>query len=279
MLLMSAGMLAFVVNDAIIKQVSATLPSGQLIVLRGLMASALLLLIWRVLPGAAGEQGSLRQLLEPRVLLRALFDAVATLLYLSALFKLPLANVTAINMMTPLVIALITWLVFGERLSAMRWLAIIIGLLGVLLIVQPRAEDWNAFSLLAVASTLFHALRDITTRHIRAGVPSLLLTLSTALAVLLLAGILSLIQGWRPVSTAALGQLAAAAVFLSLGYFWLISSMRVGEITAIAPFRYTGLLFALLLGYLIFGEVPNLLAWYGMGALLLAGLILLRRDP
>lgn len=283
MALMACAMLAFIVNDAIVKLVSRDLPSGQLIAIRGAFASVLLLLLWRVAPqlkGAkdgAAARATLAQLFERPVLVRALFDAIATLLYLTALFHMPLANVTAINMMTPLVIALMVALWFGEPLAAGRWLAIGVGFAGTLLIVQPKASDWNAWSLFAVASTLFHALRDLATRRIRAGVPSLLLTLSTALAVLAFAVCLIPLQGLAPMTAEHAAALAAAAVFLALGYFLLIASMRAGDITAIAPFRYSGLLFALLLGYLFFGELPNALAWAGIVLLLFAGLAITRR--
>ncbi len=211
------------------------------------------------------------------MLVRALFDAIATLLYLTALFHMPLANVTAINMMTPLVIALMVALWFGEPLTPGRWLAIGVGFVGTLLIVQPKASDWNAWSLFAVASTVFHALRDLATRRIREGVPSLLLTLSTALAVLAFALCLIPFQGLAPMTAGHAAALAAAAVFLALGYFLLIASMRAGDITAIAPFRYSGLLFALLLGWLFFGELPNALAWAGIALLFFAGLAITRR--
>lgn len=283
MLLMACAMLAFIVNDAIIKSVSRDLPSGQLIGTRGVFASLLLLALWRFAPQLKGAPGSaaagatLAQLVERPVLVRALFDAIATLLYLTALFHMPLANVTAINMMTPLVIALMVALAFGEPLPPSRWLAIGVGFVGTLLLVQPKAADWNAWSLFAVASTVFHALRDLATRRIRAGVPSLLLTLSTALAVLVFALGLIPFQGLAPMTVGHAAALAAAAVFLALGYFLLIASMRAGDITAIAPFRYSGLLFALLLGYLFFGELPNALAWAGIVLLFFAGLAITRR--
>lgn len=283
MVLMSLAMLAFIVNDAIIKLVSRDLPSGQLIATRGVFASLLLLVLWRFAPQLKGAKDSaaaratLAQLLERPVLVRALFDAIATLLYLTALFHMPLANVTAINMMTPLVIALMVALWFGEPLTPGRWLAIGVGFVGTLLIVQPKASDWNAWSLFAVASTVFHALRDLATRRIREGVPSLLLTLSTALAVLAFALCLIPFQGLAPMTAGHAAALAAAAVFLALGYFLLIASMRAGDITAIAPFRYSGLLFALLLGWLFFGELPNALAWAGIALLFFAGLAITRR--
>jgi drug/metabolite transporter (DMT)-like permease len=271
-LAMAAGMGCFVTNDTLVKYVSQSLPSSQLIFLRGVFASALLLAIAQAL----GVTSRLPSLLDRRVLLRAAFDAFATMTYLTSLFHLPIANATAINMATPLVITLLAVLLFGDKVGAMRWLAIGVGFTGVLLVVQPNGTAFNAYALLCLGGTLLHAGRDITTRAIHAGVPSILITVSTALAVTLLSGVWGLFEDWRPVGAAQLAQLAAASVFLSGGYFLLTVAMRAGEMSLIAPFRYTGLLFAIVLGYLVWGDIPNALAWAGIALLVGAGLYMLR---
>ncbi|MDB5912618.1 MAG: ribN 5, partial [Ramlibacter sp.] len=127
--------------------------------------------------------------------------------------------------------------------------------------------------------TLLHAARDLTTRVIARSIPSLLITVSTAIAVTLLAGLWALAtQQWQPVNARQLALLAAAGVFLSGGYFLLTVSMRSGDMSLIAPFRYAGLLFALLLGYLVWGDVPNALAWTGIAFLVGAGLYVLQNE-
>jgi LPXTG-motif cell wall-anchored protein len=108
-------------------------------------------------------------------------------------------------------------------------------------------------------------------------VPSIAVTLATAIAVTLAAGLLSLLQGWRPLGATQFVMLAAAAVFLSGGYQFLIRAMRTGQIAVIAPFRYSGLLMAVALGWLVWGELPNALAWSGIALVVAAGLYLLRR--
>ncbi|MEN9780993.1 MAG: hypothetical protein RL014_2141 [Pseudomonadota bacterium] len=275
---MSLGMVSFVANDAIIKQVSASLPSGQLIFIRGLFAIALLLALcsWMGLWRSPG--GGLRALGQRSVLLRATLDALATIAYLTSLFHLPLGNATAINMATPLVISLMAVLWLGERVGAARWVALAAGFAGVLLVVQPRSEGFNAYAWLCLGGTLLHAARDLVTRRIASSTPSLLITLSTALAVSLLAALISLAQGWVAVSAAQLAWLALASVFLSTGYYLLIVAMRAGEVSVIAPFRYVGLLFALLLGWLIWAELPNALAWLGIALLVGAGLYVLHEQ-
>ena len=232
---MTIAMGFFVSNDAIVKFVSQSLPSAQLIFIRGVFASVFLLAVARHMGFIGGPNGHLRQLLIRPVLLRAAFDAVATMVYLTALFHLPLGNATAINLATPLFITLMAMLTLSERVGTARWLIISVGFAGVLLVVQPRGEGFNAWALLCVLGTFLHAVRDTLTRTIPASVPSVLITVSTALAVTLLSGLLSIPQGWKPVEASHLAMLAVAAVFLGAGYYLLINAMRTGEMSVIAP--------------------------------------------
>lgn len=273
-LAMSAGMAAFVTNDMMVKVVSESLPSAQLIFLRGVFATVLLVAVAHAM-GVLRDAGAL---LHRRVVLRALFDAFATFTYLTSLFHIPLGTATAINMATPLFITLFAVIAFGERVGAGRWMAVATGFTGVLLIVQPTGAGFNAYALLCLAGTLLHATRDLMTRTIDPRIPSMLVTLSTAVAVTLLSAAWSLFQPWEAVNGRHLLLLAGASVFLSAGYFLLIVAMRGGEMSLVAPFRYTGLLFALVLGYLVWGDVPDALAWGGIALLVAAGLYVLHGE-
>ena len=273
-LAMSAGMASFVANDAIVKTVSESLPSGQLICLRGVFATVLLLAVLAPM----GLLRDLRLLWNRRVVLRAFLDACATLTYLTSLFHLPIGNATAINMATPLFITLFAVIAFKEKVGGARWLAIATGFTGVLLVVQPSGAAFNAYALLCLGGTLLHASRDLITRTIDRRIPSLLVTFSTAIAVTLLSGLWSLQQEWRPPTGRDLALLATASVFLSIGYFLLTIAMRAGEMSVIAPFRYAGLLFALLIGFVVWGDVPNAIAWTGIALLVGAGLYVLHSE-
>ena len=273
-LAMSLSMACFVANDALVKHVSTTLPSGQLIFVRGLMATALMLVV-------AQSMGLLRQapLIANRALwLRAVLDGMASLVYLTAVFHLPLGQATAINLASPLFAILMAMWWLRERVTLMRGLAVLTGFGGVLLVVQPAADAFNAYSLLAVLGTTLHATRDLLTRRIPANVPAVLISLSTAMSVAVLAGLLSLTQTWQPVTPVSLLQLGLAAVFLCSGYYTLILAMRSGDVSVIAPFRYSGLLFALILGNLLWDEMPNLLAWIGIALLVGSGLSILHTE-
>ena len=278
---MSVGMVCFVINDTLVKFVSHSLPASQLIFLRGLMAVLGLLLLAKVLDKQAFNREWQHHLTQRWVLARSLLDGLASLVYLSALFHMPLGNATAINMSTPLLIALFSGLLMGVHISLRNWMIIGLGFVGVILVVQPQAEGFNAWAWVALAGTCLHALRDLSVRFIPPTVPSMVITMGTALSATVLAGIWSLAHEWVDLSAFTWLMVASASVFLSSGYFFLIKATRVADMSVIAPFRYMGLLTAVIVGFVIWGDVPNLLAWCGMWILVSAGLLMLKlnRQP
>ncbi len=273
-LAMSLAMAFFIANDALAKQVSATLPGPQLIFIRGLMATTLVL----IMAQAMGHLKSWRLMLNKRLWIRGSVDAAVSLAYLTAVFHLPLANVTAIKLSSPLFITAFAIVFFKEQVAVQRGLLILLGFSGVLLVVQPSSEGFNVYAWLAVLGTLFHATRDTLTRAIGLHVPALLITLSTAVSVALAAGGIALTQTWTPVDSISLGLLFGASLFLSVAYYLVIVAMRSGEMSLVAPFRYSGLLFALLIGYVAWDEVPNVLGWAGIFLLAISGLLILRSE-
>ena len=274
MVAMSLAMALFIANDAFVKHVSASLPSGELIFLRGLMATGLLL----VLCQAMGVLRQAQVLWNRWVWLRGALDGAASLIYLTAVFHMPLGNATAINLASPLFIVLFAMGFYGEKVGWGRGLAILAGFVGVLLVVQPKADGFNHYALLCVLATFLHASRDILTRFIPTHIPAALITLSTAAAVSVFSGLWALTVPWVPPSGASLASLGAAALFLAAAYFLLIQAMRAGDMSVVAPFRYSGLIFALLIGYVVWGEVPNLLTWLGIVLLVGAGLAILQSE-
>jgi drug/metabolite transporter (DMT)-like permease len=270
-LAISAGMASFVANDTLVKYVSESMPASQLIFIRGVMATLLLVAISQSLGGG----GRWRDLGDRRVMLRAVLDAFGTVTYLVSLFHMPLANATAINMATPIVITVLAVLFFGEQVRAPRWIAIAVGFTGVMLVVQPSGSEFNAYALLCLLGTVLQASRDFATRLIDRAIPSLLITLSTAILVTIFAVVWSVFEPWQAVNATQLALLAAASVFLSGGYYFVTVAMRAGEMSVIAPFRYSGLLFALVLGYAVWGAIPNSVASAGIALLVGAGVFML----
>lgn len=271
---LSAAMACYIANDALVKYASPALGTGQTIFLRGVVATLLVLVMVRAL-GAFDRIGDA---CKPRVIVRSLLDSLGTLCYLWSLMHLPLPNAVAIGLAAPLFLVVFAVLFIRERVDAGRWMAIAAGFFGVLLIIQPRATGFNYFSLVCLLGVLLHALRDFSTRSIGAAVPSIVITLTAAVSITLLAGAVSLVEGWQPVDMRAFLLLALAAVFLSVATMLVIAAMRSGELSVVAPFRYSGLLFALVLGYLVWGDVPNAPAWAGIALLIGAGLYILQRE-
>lgn len=271
---MIASMVLFICNDALIKHVSESLPTGQIIFLRGLSATLLI----ATMAVALGAWRQMPAVFDRPVLARAAIDSLGTFLYLLALFNMPIANVTAVNLSVPLMLTVCAAFLLREQVGWRRWSAVVAGFIGVLLVVQPAAAGFNWFALVALAATATHAARDLLTRRIRAGIPSIIVTLSTAIVVTIAAAGVSVIEGWQPLPMRELALLIVASAFLSGGYYLVIDCMRHGELSVVAPFRYTAMLWALLLGYFVWGDVPNLLAWIGIALLVGSGLYIFHRE-
>jgi drug/metabolite transporter (DMT)-like permease len=273
-LAMVGAMGCFVVNDALIKYASETLPATQLIFVRGVMATLLVLAVVQ----ATGATRRIREIARGWVAVRAGVDALGTLLFLVSLFHLPLANATAINMTSPLTITVLAAVFLGERIGGARWLAVGAGFLGVMLVIQPNAEGFNGYALVCLLATVFIAIRDLVTRRVHVAVPSILITLSNTVAVMLLAGALSVFEGWRPLRAFEIGLLGVAAAFLASAYYLVVIATRHGDLSLVAPFRYTALLFATIMGFAIWRDVPNGIAWCGIALVIASGIYVLRAS-
>ncbi|WP_028335437.1 MULTISPECIES: DMT family transporter [Bradyrhizobium] len=274
-LFMAAAMASFTVNDTITKAVSAELNIGEILLVRGLVAMVLVAAL-------AWYRDALRSfsvLLIWPVGLRVLGEIGGTLTYLSAIAQIPLANASAIFQALPLVITLGAALVFGEPVGWRRWLAIAAGFIGVLVIVRPGAEGFSQAALLALASVGFCAVRDLATRRIPKHLPTVFITLLTTVTVTT-AGAVVLVPlgGWRAPSGNALGLLTLAAVLILIGYQCIIVSLRTGDISAVAPFRYTALPWAMLTGYLAFGHQPDGPMLAGAAIIVASGLYAFYRE-
>lgn len=273
--LMAFAMAGFTVSDAMVKLVVQHLDTGQIMFIRGVITSALIL-------AAAWHFGALRpvRLLADRyLLLRTAGEILASVTYITALKLLPLPNASAILQVLPLAVTMGAALFFGEPVGWRRWTAILVGLIGVLVIIRPGAEGFTAGSLLVVGSVVAAATRDLSTRRINKEIPSLMIAAVTALVITMVGGLLIVpFGGWRPVSTFDIGVLALGAAAVFAGYQAVIMAMRAGEISFIAPFRYTSLIWAIMLSILLLGEFPD--AWMLAGSMIViaAGLYSFYRE-
>lgn len=268
-------MIGFTLNDAITKVSSESMNMAQVMLIRGAFASLFVgLLAWQ--RGALALPGSM---LQPMVAVRVAGEAGATVSFLVALAHLPIANVSAVLQALPLAVTMGAALVFNEGVGWRRWLAIAIGFAGVLIIVRPGFAGFSVYSLLALACVGCCAVRDLATKRIPQAIPTLLVSTTTALAMTMLGAALLLpMGGWAPMTGESTAFLALAAVLVVIGYQFIIMAMRVGDISFIAPFRYTALLWSILLGLFIFGDVPDLPMILGAIVIVGSGLYALYRE-
>lgn len=264
--------MSFVANDALVKFASETLPAWQIMAVRGLCASVLLV-SWCV---AVRTSLRLQDFADRGVLLRSLADAAASISYVAAIAHLALANATAIAMATPLVLGVLAAVVLGEAMPARRWVAIGAGFVGVLLVVQPAGHSFNAWSVVALASTFFIACRDLVTRRVRRSIPSLQVTLASVLLITALCIAWGGAQPWQPIGLSDFVAILAAAAFMCCGYVFLVVAFREGELSVVSPFRYAAVPCSAAVGYVVWGDVPNALAWTGIVVLIVSGVYLVR---
>lgn len=264
----------FVVNDAIVKLVTEELPTGEIIVVRGIMATLLIGVVawWR------GAMRPVRVLLQTPIMVRIFAASLASLFIVAALRYIPLATSTAILQVTPLAVTAGSALLLGAAVGWRRWTASLVGLAGVLLIIRPGAEGINAHVWIALAALFFTSVRDLTTRFIDPSVPSLYVAFASSVLIALGGLPLLLVETWVMPSPKALLLLALASAALFFAYYLGIVAMRIGEIAVVAPFRYSTILLALLLGYLLWGFVPDAISLGGIAIVIGSGLYLLRRE-
>lgn len=274
-LFMTVSMAGFTINDGISKYVAESMNMGQLMLVRGVFASIFIsFLAWH-----AGAFAAFRQAFQPLVLIRVATEVMATVAFLIALSHLPIANVSAVLQALPLAVTMGAALVYGETVGWRRWLSIVAGFAGVAIIVRPGLEGFSVYSLVALSCVFLCMVRDLATKRIPHTTPTLLVSTVTALAVTICGGFLvQPMGGWSPVGAVDLILLAVAAALLLIGYQFIILSMRTGDVSFVAPFRYTSLLFSILLGFFIFGDIPDLAMIVGSSIIVASGLYMLYRE-
>ncbi|MEO9896869.1 MAG: DMT family transporter [Paracoccaceae bacterium] len=274
-LLMMASMASFTFNDTFIKMTDGAVPLWQLLFLRGVLTTMLILGLGYVLRTIHFRMSGRDWRL---IGMRCLSEIGAAYFFLSALFQMPLANAIAILQVLPLAVSLGAALFLGEGLGWRRMTAILIGFCGMLLIVRPGPDGFSIWSIYALLAVLCVTCRDLVTRQLSRDVPSLTVTLIAAISVTLFAGVASVPQGWAVLTPNLWSLIVGSSIFILGGYFFSVQVMRQGDISFIAPFRYTSLIFALALGWLIFDDWPDGITLIGAGIIVATGLFTLYRE-
>jgi drug/metabolite transporter (DMT)-like permease len=273
---MMIAMLFFVGNDALMKLARGSLETGQALFVRGLFALAMLTIVisltrsWLLLPLAFHRLS----------LLRAGTESVVAALYISALSAMALADITAILMLTPLILTALSVLFLKEKVGWRRWSAVILGFIGILLVIRPGGQVAPIWAVaMAFGSAVLVAVRDVMTRRMPNAVPSLMLTLATTLGTMV-GGVAMVVAGqsWQPLSAPILAILAGAALLVLIGNFAIIEAFRDADISAVSPFRYSVILWAGIFGFALFGEMPTALSLVGLALVIASGLYTVHRE-
>ena len=272
---MTGAMAAFTFNDTFMKALSDEIPLFQAIFMRG-VATTLLLLLLAIWFRGFDLRLSLRD--WGLITLRTVMEIAAAYFFITALFNMPIANVTAILQALPLSVSLAGALFLGESIGWRRITAISVGFIGVLFIVKPGAADFTIYSIYGLATVAVVTVRDLAARRLGENVPSLTVAWVGAIGVTMSAGLASLGETWVAPSPVGWMQLAGTAVFIIVAYIGSVMTMRVGDIGSVAPFRYTGLLWAILLGFIVFDEWPDVWTLLGSAIVVSTGVFMLLRE-
>ena len=272
---MSINMLAFVVNDAFMKFLFIDISIYQAIFLRGVITIPMLALmaVYRNQITFSVNRSDWKY-----IWLRVAGEVGAAVFFLSALAQIPLANVTAILQAVPLTVTMAAALFLRETVGWRRWLAILIGFLGVTIIVRPGVDGFSVYSLYAIAAVFCVTLRDIATRKLSKDVPTSLVAMITGVAITLYGAIMLPSVVWIPLTTTHWFLLILAAIAIVFGYLFSVLAMRTGETSFIAPFRYTAMVWAIGLGIILFNDWPDNLTLLGTTIVIATGIYSFHRE-
>lgn len=268
-------MTCFVTGDTIVKFLAQTSNIGQIIAIRSLMACVITIALihhrkaWQ----------DLKYIFNKKVMIRTMAETMATLFFFLGLLELPLGNANAIMQVIPLSVTLGAALFLGEAVGWRRWLAIWIGFAGVMLIIRPGFEGFNAYALYTLLAVIFVTLRDLITRTFDGHVPSLPATFAMTVTTAILGGFMMLPAGEvSPVSATEYAWMALGAFILIVGQETVIYAMRIGDMSFISPLRYISLPIALFWGFVIFEEIPDIYMLMGSVIVVAMGIYTFHRE-
>ena len=274
MIFMVLAMALFAANDAGTKFAVKTIPVSEVMVLRGGFALLFLVAVlwWR------DELRDTPKIFDWQVSLRGFAEAMNGVLLISALALIPLGNVITIIQLVPFLMTVIAAATLGERVGWRRWIAVGAGFVGVLFVVKPATSAFDVASLFALVATFTILLRDMLARSIGTRVPAFVVALGSILAGIVVGAAGSYFETWQQPDAIALLGCLASGICLVMAQYFIVLAYRGTELSAVAPFRYSIVLFAVIYGFVFFREVPDLWSFAGMAIMIFAGLYMLRRE-
>ncbi|MBT7760139.1 MAG: DMT family transporter [Rhodospirillaceae bacterium] len=270
---MIAGSLLLTMNDAVVKWVSSDFQLGQILLFRGLAALAVitLALYWR-------KELHIFQVRYPGIqLLRAALMIASTYLFISGLRLMPLAENVAVAFVGPIFVTALAPLILAERVGWRRWTAVLVGFAGVLVMLRPGGDGLNWAALYPAGAALCGAFRDLLTRRISHTEASGTTLFYSTLGVTLAGGVMAPFA-WQPLGVGDLGLFGLAGILLCAAHFLHIETFRFAEAALVTPFKYSSLLWAGAIGFLLWGDTPDRWTILGAGLLIGSGLYIFHRE-
>lgn len=273
---MVIAMLGFAIEDMFIKQMSGAVPVGQIMWMLGLVGG----LVFAAFGMLRGHAIVSRDLLHPAVLGRTICEMFGTVGFITALSLIDISVASAILQATPLVVTAGAALFLGETVGWKRWSAIAVGFCGVLLVLRPGLDGFEPNALWAMLGVIGLGARDLFTRRVPASVTSVQISTYAFLALVPTGFFLLAISGTANIRPDGIDSLRMiGAITIGIGaYYAIVAATRIGDIAVVSPFRYTRLVFALIVGVVAFGEAPDALTLTGAAIIVGSGLFSLWRE-
>ena len=272
-LCMIGGALALTINDGMAKYLTESYPVGQVMALRGTFILCLLIIIFI----SAKKKLNLKIYSWRNNFYRAAAMTGSTFCFITGLSYLPIADAIAIAFAAPLLTTLLAVFCLRERVGLHRWVAIFFGFIGVIIIVQPTDDAFKVAALAPLGAAFFGAIRDVITRKITSSESSFTILL-TSMFLITLAGYLTFPLGWSEFQVEHIWLFLCSSILVGVAQYLMIEAFRLGEVGLISPFKYSSLLWAVIIGFIVWGDIPGYFVLVGATILIISGVYLLRGE-
>ena len=272
--LISLAAACYVMSDIFMKFLSSEISMFQITFLRGLLVTFFLFSYCYM-----SEASFFIKEWRDRIVItiRSILEVIMTYTFLAALFNMNVANANAILQLIPLIVLLGSFIFLCQSPKTYEWIAVLVGCFGAVIIIRPGASDFNFFTIHALVAVFCLSARDLLTVRLNKNIPSNVVAFYSALMLTMASFLLS-------EDTDLFGKvdnslfIVFTAIFVSIGYIASVSAMRYGEVTFVSPFRYTALLWASVMGFIFFGEIPKFSTLFGGSLIILAGIFIFYKS-
>lgn len=271
---MTIGSLGYVVNDGFVRRATENdLGVYQVLCLRSIGLAIVFFVVSRL----RGEQTTVAHLSRP-LQLRVGAEVVASALFFAGVVRMEFANAQAVLQVAPFAVTLAAALILRERVSVLQYGTILVGFIGVLIVVRPATDGFNGWSLVVLASAGALVVRELATQRVATDIPATSIAFVTAVGLAALTAVLAVLEGWKRIGVDSLLLIALAVGSLFVGYLFTIQTVRVGDLSVSAPFRYVVLPGAVVIGLVLFDETPDAPMVIGSTVIIASGIAAIWLD-